>query len=103
MTVDPWALRLRELRELCGLTQQQVAEQLGLLAWKRKGRRVGVNADMVSKWERGQKRPSPLYRELIQLLYCAPAQPLGGDSALTASSLTGPPRRTIGSPFAPQT
>lgn len=32
---------------------------------------------MVSKWERGEKRPSRLYRDLLALLYEAPATSLG--------------------------
>jgi transcriptional regulator with XRE-family HTH domain len=69
--------RLREFREGRGLTQQEVAEQVTKLAWIRGGVRVGVNADMVSKWERGSKRPSKLYRELLCLLYETPAAQLG--------------------------
>jgi transcriptional regulator with XRE-family HTH domain len=61
--------RLRALREEHGLTQQEVAEQLGKLAFLRMKRHVGVNADMVAKWERGVKAPSKLYRELLGLLF----------------------------------
>ncbi len=32
---------------------------------------------MVAKWERGEKRPSPLYRELLCLLFATDAQSLG--------------------------
>jgi tetratricopeptide (TPR) repeat protein len=39
--------------------------------------RVGVNADMVGKWERGEKRPSKLYRRLLCLLYQATEEELG--------------------------
>jgi hypothetical protein len=39
--------------------------------------RVGVNADMVGKWERGEKRPSKLYRRLLCLLYQATEEDLG--------------------------
>ena len=45
--------RLRALREERGWTQQEVAEQLSRLAFLRMKRHVGVNADMVAKWERG--------------------------------------------------
>src|ERR1022692_5312491 len=69
--------RLRALREERGWTQQEAAEQISRLAWLRRRERVGVNADMVAKWERGEKRPSPRYRDLLCLLYGTDAQSLG--------------------------
>src|SRR5450755_4404162 len=69
--------RLRELREERGWTQQEAAEQISRLAWLRRRERVGVNADMIAKWERGEKRPSPRYRDLLCLLYGTDAQSLG--------------------------
>src|ERR1700728_2122944 len=69
--------RLRTLREERGWTQQEVADQVARLAWLRHRERVAVNADMVAKWERGEKRPSPRYRDLLCLLYGADAQTLG--------------------------
>jgi transcriptional regulator with XRE-family HTH domain/tetratricopeptide (TPR) repeat protein len=69
--------RLRQLREERGWTQQDVADQLSRLAWLRRHERVGVNADMVAKWERGEKRPSPRYRDLLCLLFGVDAQALG--------------------------
>ncbi len=70
-------LRLREFRERRGLTQQEVADELTKLAWSRDHQRVGVNADMVSKWERGEKRPSRMYRELYCLLFRVTSAELG--------------------------
>ncbi|MDQ3765416.1 MAG: helix-turn-helix domain-containing protein [Actinomycetota bacterium] len=55
----------------------EAAEQLARLAWIRHGERVGVNADMIAKWERGEKSPSPRYRELLCLLYGATPEYLG--------------------------
>lgn len=69
--------RLREFREGRGLTQQDVADEVSKLAWFRNGVRVGVNADVVSKWERGLKRPSTLYRDLLCLRYETPDAHLG--------------------------
>jgi len=69
--------QLRACREHRGLTQHQAADQLVRVAWMRRGRRVGVNADMVSKWERGEKCPSPFYRELLCLLYQRTPDQLG--------------------------
>jgi DNA-binding transcriptional regulator YiaG len=54
-------LRLQEHRTRLDLTKEAVAEELARLAWVHYGMRVGVNADMVGKWERGEKRPSKLY------------------------------------------
>src|SRR6266702_789714 len=69
--------QLRALREERGWTQQDVADQVSRLAWLRRHEHVGINADMVAKWERGEKRPSPLYRELLCLLFATDAQSLG--------------------------
>lgn len=69
--------RLREERRRRSLTQQEVAEALTRLAWSRCRRGVGVNADMVSKWERGQKRPSRFYQRLLCALFEASPAELG--------------------------
>src|SRR5215472_12008147 len=69
--------RLRALRAERGWTQQEVAEQVSRLAWLRRHEHVGVNADMVGKWERGQKRASPRYRELLCVLFETDAHGLG--------------------------
>jgi DNA-binding transcriptional regulator YiaG len=71
------SLRLQEHRMRLGLTQEAVAEELARLAWVHYGMRVGVNADMVGKWERGEKRPNKLYRQLLCLLYQATEEELG--------------------------
>jgi transcriptional regulator with XRE-family HTH domain len=69
--------RLRQLREERGFTQQDTADQLANLAWLHNRERVGVNADMVAKWERGAKNPSRRYRELLCLLFGVTADYLG--------------------------
>lgn len=69
--------RLRALREEQGWTQQEVADQVSRMAWLRRNEHVGVNADMVSKWERGKKRPTPLYREMLGLVFRTDAHGLG--------------------------
>jgi transcriptional regulator with XRE-family HTH domain/tetratricopeptide (TPR) repeat protein len=69
--------RLRELRSELGWTQQEMAERLAHLAWMQNGERVGVNADMVAKWERGAKGISPRYRELLCRLFGVTADQLG--------------------------
>ncbi len=78
----------RALRQERGLTQQDVAEALCRLAQVHEHRGVGVNADMVSKWERGEKKPSPIYRRLLGLLFdTAPA--LGSSGAPVAAAEPG--------------
>lgn len=67
----------RELRQERGLTQQDVADALCRLARVHEQRGVGVNADMVSKWERGEKQPSAIYGRLLALLF---------DAAVTTAS-----------------
>ena len=79
--------RLRALREERGWTQQDVADQISRLAWLRRREHVGVNPDMVAKWERGEKRPSPRYRDLLCLLFGVDAQGLGVGGA--AQPVTG--------------
>jgi len=78
--------RLRALREERGWTQQDVADQVSRMAWLRRHERVGVNADMVSKWERDKKRPTPLYREMLGLVFETDAHGLGFGGPAAADS-----------------
>jgi transcriptional regulator with XRE-family HTH domain/tetratricopeptide (TPR) repeat protein len=87
--MTPTRPRLRALREERGWTQQEIAEQLARLAWLRRRERVGVNADMVAKWERAEKRPSPRYRELLCLLFGTDAHTLGIGPARQPMAETG--------------
>jgi transcriptional regulator with XRE-family HTH domain len=82
--------RLREFREARGWTQQDVADQIARLAWVRRRERVGVNPDMVAKWERGEKRPSPRYRDLLCLLFGTDAADLGIGQALQVAPQVSP-------------
>jgi transcriptional regulator with XRE-family HTH domain len=75
-------LRLQWHRHRLRLTQEQVAEQVALIAWERFAVRVGVDARMVSKWERGEKRPSRLYQECLRLLFDDPELFGPGDDAM---------------------
>ena len=70
-------LRLQDYRRRLGLTQEQVAEELTRLAWEHFGVRVGADGQMVSKWERSEKRPSRFYRQLLCLLYSSTEEQLG--------------------------
>ena len=82
--------RLRDFRNGRMMTQQEVAERLDELAWLLHKRRVGVNPDMVSKWERGEKRPSAFYLKLLCALYDASPADLGFAPARPSVVSTAP-------------
>jgi transcriptional regulator with XRE-family HTH domain/tetratricopeptide (TPR) repeat protein len=82
--MDGRVIRLRGFREERGCTQREVAEHVQRLAWVEHGDHVGVNADMVAKWERGVKGVSLYYRELLALLYGVEPRMLGIKSELGA-------------------
>lgn len=85
MTADAERPRLRELRTALGWTQQEMAERIAHLAWMERRERVGVNADMVAKWERGAKGISPRYRELLCRLFGVTPDQLGLKSTPAAA------------------
>lgn len=69
---------LKDARRRRHWTQRFVAEQLQVLAHhKYRDRSAAVNADMVSKWERGEKGVSPYYRDLLCVLFETDAATLG--------------------------
>lgn len=67
---------LRRQRQQRGWSLQRVADEIRRLC-ELEGRHVGITAHMVGTWERGNKRPSPLYREKLCTLYREPAERLG--------------------------
>ncbi|HEV3156695.1 MAG TPA: helix-turn-helix transcriptional regulator [Candidatus Baltobacteraceae bacterium] len=67
---------LQDFRLKRGITQEEVAEELIRLA-EAAGLEVRVDASMISKWERGQKRPRRHYRRLLCRLYEATEEDLG--------------------------
>lgn len=67
---------LRRQRQQRGWSLQRVADEIRRLC-ERDGRHVGITAHMVGTWERGNKRPSPLYREKLCQLYGICAESLG--------------------------
>ena len=89
--------RLREYRRGQMMTQQEVAGRLGELAWLVHKRHVGINPDMVSKWERGQKHPSDFYLKLLCALYDATPADLG--LARTQRPITASATVAINPPF----
>jgi len=46
-------MEIKQLRERLGLTQEQLAHQLG------------VTVKTVNRWERGRSKPSPMARRLL--------------------------------------
>jgi len=68
---------IRAHRERLGLTQHELAERIQQVAWAKESRRVGVNAQMVSKWERGAKAPSRGYARIIADVLAVPVASLG--------------------------
>jgi transcriptional regulator with XRE-family HTH domain len=56
-------VKLRQHRVRRGLTQEEVASAIARVAWKEDQERVGVNGEMVGKWERGEKGTSRRYRD----------------------------------------
>lgn len=85
---------LRRARQALGLTQEAVADRIAELAWYRDRRRVGLNADMVAKWERGEKTPIPEYQQLLSMLFDATPAELG---LATPGLVTVEPAGTEGS------
>src|SRR5215467_13033781 len=67
---------LRRQRLLRGWSLQHVVEQLCSLCQEDEDI-PGVTADMVSKWERGERKPSPFYQTKLCLLYDTTADQLG--------------------------
>lgn len=78
--------QLQQHRRRYGLTQQGVAEQLAALAWRQGKKLLGVDRQMVSKWEREQKRPDTHYRKLLCQLFGASEHELGFRPALAESA-----------------
>ncbi|HEX5495293.1 MAG TPA: helix-turn-helix transcriptional regulator [Mycobacteriales bacterium] len=75
--VRPSNVRLRLERTGRGLTQSDVANAIADLAWQQLGIHVGVDAGMVSKWERGEKIPNRTYRRLISQVFGLAERDLG--------------------------
>jgi len=63
-----------------------VAQQLIELGNRVGESNLGVNADMVGRWERGEKMPRAPYPKLLTLLYEASAEELGVQPSLSPRS-----------------
>lgn len=69
--------RLRLQRRLRGWSQEDVAAGLHRLAAGLGEPEPGVDATMVSRWERGTRKPRPRYVRLLCALFELPAEQLG--------------------------
>jgi transcriptional regulator with XRE-family HTH domain len=68
---------LRRRRGAAGLSQRQLAEALAAVAWEELNLRVGVDGNLVSRWERGSAVPRPPYPDLLCRLFRATPERLG--------------------------
>jgi transcriptional regulator with XRE-family HTH domain len=69
--------RLAAYRVAARLTQGEVAALLSKLSYELDRIRANVTAEMISRWERGARRPSRVYRRLLCELYDADEVELG--------------------------
>lgn len=83
-------LHLQAQRARFGLTQAEVADSLAALAWQHDRQHLGVDATMISKWERGLKRPRKVYRRLLCMLYGRTEEQLGLRPPQASGSLDDP-------------
>jgi len=79
---------LRALRLAANLSQAEVADRINEMAARRGGSRGGVDANMVSRWERGLVTPGPLYRRLLAELHSVTVDDLA--LALPHDHIEGP-------------
>jgi transcriptional regulator with XRE-family HTH domain len=95
--------QLRERRLRYGLTQQEVADEVTRLAWERDRRVVGVDAESVSRWERGERRPRKYYRQLLCLLFGTTEPELGFRRPLPLEERPGAaPREPVANGSSPE-
>jgi transcriptional regulator with XRE-family HTH domain len=78
--------QLREHRLRRGFTLEAEAEALARLVRQQTGKSVGINAEMIGRYERGERRPGPLYQRAFVLLYGASHEQLGFRHPTTAAN-----------------
>ncbi len=67
---------LKYQRLLRGWSQQDIVDYLSDRC-NAEGKSVGISVNLVSRWETGKSKPSPLYRKHLCLLFGLTAQQLG--------------------------
>lgn len=78
------AQRLLEMRERQGLSQQQLAKKLG------------VNEQTVSRWERGREQPHAKNLQVLAKVLRTEVEVLCGSKAMPRDELTAQERRALG-------
>jgi transcriptional regulator with XRE-family HTH domain len=79
--------RLRLQRRLHGWSQEDVASGLHRVAASLGQPELGVDSTMVSRWERGTRKPRPRYVRLLCCLFDLPADALGIGDEVDAQRL----------------
>jgi len=69
--------RIRAYREQLGKTQDELGDLLSDVVWSLHQKVVHITGGMVSKYERGIRRPTRLYREAYRVLFNASDEELG--------------------------
>src|SRR5438128_7058314 len=77
--------KLRNYRLRLGWSLDDVAQKLIELGSQTGEPNLGVNADMVGRWERGERRPRAPYPKLLAMLYGCSAEELGVHQAVTVA------------------
>ena len=104
--------RLRTARERAGATQDEWGDRLAQVVWELYRTVVTIPGGMVSKWERGERRPTRLYRQAYRVLCNASDEELGldrrtllrsaGTVALATLAPARPPAAPAPAPPAPE-
>jgi transcriptional regulator with XRE-family HTH domain len=86
-------VRLRHCREEMGWTQEDLAAEMRDYARVHDGQEVGVTANMVCRWETGEKATSLRYRRLCRLVFGKTDAELGFADESAPTPLDEMPRR----------
>jgi transcriptional regulator with XRE-family HTH domain len=81
-----WSELIHQCREDRGLTQDEFPQEVARVAWERLHVQVGIDAAMVSKWERGTKQPSKRYQRLLSAVLGSSAPALDTTAGAAAGS-----------------
>jgi transcriptional regulator with XRE-family HTH domain len=81
---------LKYQRLLRGWSQQDVADELYKRCAAEGNADVGIHAKLVGRWERGETKPSPIYRKHLCTLYGLTAAQLGLLDGLIEQMQRGP-------------
>ncbi|WP_322767553.1 helix-turn-helix transcriptional regulator [Frankia sp. Cr1] len=91
---------LRRRRDMAGYSQRGLADALAALAWDDLRLRVGVDGNLVSRWERGTAQPRAPYPDLLCRLFRTTPEQLGLRVGLPSHAGPGDGQAVI--PFEPR-